>query len=117
MLQLGNLLSRAGNFMRKSLGKAGTFVKALGDTTMKAGKVIGQVAPHVSALATIAGEATGNQTLKNIGSFTGKAGAIAQSVAPNAGQLLKMAGHSMQNYSIYGNASLTRDTFNTQVSS
>jgi hypothetical protein len=35
----------------------------LGDFTGKAGKVIGAAAPHVSALATIAGQVTGNQTL------------------------------------------------------
>lgn len=105
------ILSRLGTFTRKTVGGVGSFVKKLGDVTMKAGKVIGRVAPHVSALATIAGEASGNQTLKNIGSFTAKAGAIAQSVAPNAGGLMEMIGQSMQNYGTYGNASLTRHLY------
>lgn len=108
----GNLLARAGSFFQKAVGRTGGFIKGLGDFTMKAGKVIGQAAPHVSALATLAGATTGNQTLKDIGSFAGQVGAQAQTVAPNAGQLMRMVGHSMQNYGTYGNASLTRDTYN-----
>jgi hypothetical protein len=77
--------------------------------------VIGQAAPHVSALATLAGQATGNQTLKDIGSFAGQVGAQAQTVAPNVGQLMKMGGHMMQNYGTYGSFSLTRDLYNPSL--
>jgi hypothetical protein len=60
--------------------------------TAATGRVVGQAALHVSALATIAGEVTGNQTLKNIRAVAGKAGAIAQTVAPNAAALLGVTG-------------------------
>jgi hypothetical protein len=111
----GNLLARAGSFMRKAVGRTGGLIKTLGDATGRASKWIGAAAPHVSALATIAGQATNNQTLKDIGSFAGKAGAIAQTAGPNAGQLMKMVGHSMQTYGRFGTFSLTRDTYNPSL--
>jgi hypothetical protein len=66
-------------------------------------------------LATIAGDVTGNQTLKNIGSVTGKLGAIAQTVTPKAAGLAGMLGHSMENYGRYESFSLTRDTYDPSL--
>jgi hypothetical protein len=98
MVNFGAFFDKAKSFAQKAVGKTGTVLKKIGQHTATAGRYVGMVAPHVSALATLAGEATGNKTLKTIGAVAGQVGAIAQTVAPRASNLMGMAGQSMENY-------------------